>query len=288
MNGDPARPRVGAFAGEPVRPEFGFTPSTSGWLPPPRLELGTPDYGVDSPGVVLRAFGFAAATALVALAFGGIRPGGRSADAAAPLLRLASLAGAAYGGMRLAYAKRGKLVLRERLLGLIAWTGTERVLDVGTGGGLLMIGAAKRLTTGKAVGIDSWRQGDLTHNTRESAMRNAFFEGVVEKVEVRYEDARKLSSCTRNSFDVVFAAMTLRHIGDVAGRAAACKEIARVLKPGGTAVVADDAHVTEIKEALAGHGLEIVRDTRQLFRTYAYVRTIVAVKPRAGDASKPI
>jgi SAM-dependent methyltransferase len=206
MNGDPARPRVGAFAGEPVRPEFDFTPSTSGWLPPPRMELGVPDYGVDSPGLVLRAFGFATLAALAAVAAGGLRPA----------FSLASLAGAAFGASRLAYAKRGKLALRDRLLGLITWTGAERVLDVGTGGGLLMIGAAKRLTTGKAVGIDSWRQDDLTHNTRESAMRNAYFEGVVEKVDVRYEDARKLGTCTRNSFDVVFAVMTFRHIGDAA------------------------------------------------------------------------
>ncbi len=283
MNGDPARPRVGAFAGEPVRPEFDFTPSTNGWLPPPRLELGAPDYGVDSPGVVLRAFGFATATALTAIVAGAVRPGGRTAAALAPAFWLASLASAAFGAARLAYAKRGKLALRDRLLDLITWTGAERVLDVGTGGGLLMIGAAKRLTVGKAVGVDSWRQSDLTQNTRESAMRNAYFEGVVEKVDVRYEDARKLGTCTRNSFDVVFAAMTFRHLGDAAGRAAACKEIARVLKPGGTAVIADDAHGAEIKRALAAQGLEITRDTSELLRTYAYVRTIVAVKPRVEN-----
>ena len=40
----------------------------------------------------------------------------------------------------------------------IRWhlTGDEKVLDVGCGRGLLLIGAAKRLKSGKATGIDVW------------------------------------------------------------------------------------------------------------------------------------
>jgi arsenite methyltransferase len=37
----------------------------------------------------------------------------------------------------------------------------ENVLDVGTGQGLLMNGAAKHLTTGKSIGIDIWISKDL-------------------------------------------------------------------------------------------------------------------------------
>lgn len=36
----------------------------------------------------------------------------------------------------------------------IGWLEDESVLGVGTGLGLLMIGAAKKLTTGKSYGID--------------------------------------------------------------------------------------------------------------------------------------
>jgi len=36
---------------------------------------------------------------------------------------------------------------------LVSWQGNETVLDVGTGRGLLMIGAAKKLTTGKASAL---------------------------------------------------------------------------------------------------------------------------------------
>jgi arsenite methyltransferase len=39
------------------------------------------------------------------------------------------------------------------MLNIISWTGNEQVLDIGTGKGLLMIGAAKRLITGKSTGL---------------------------------------------------------------------------------------------------------------------------------------
>ena len=44
----------------------------------------------------------------------------------------------------LVYSKWGKFRHRDRMLNMIAWRGDEHVLDVGTGRGLLIIGAAKR------------------------------------------------------------------------------------------------------------------------------------------------
>jgi arsenite methyltransferase len=48
----------------------------------------------------------------------------------------------------------GKLRLRDRLLDTVAWRGDEQVLDAGCGHGLLLLGAARHLTSGRAIGID--------------------------------------------------------------------------------------------------------------------------------------
>src|SRR6478735_342540 len=71
-------------------------------------------------------------------------------------------------------SKIGKIRERDTYLNKIKWNGNERVLDVGCGLGLFLVGAAKRLSTGGAVGIDKWQQEDLSGNNageREIALR---------------------------------------------------------------------------------------------------------------------
>ena len=111
-------------------------------------------------------------------------------------------------------------------------------LDVGTGRGLLMIGAAKRLSTGKAIGIDIWSKGDLSGNSRDKTLRNVELEGVSDRVEVKSDDATAMQFPDA-SFDVVLSNLCLHNIPSREGRDRACREIIRVLKPGGTAVIAD-------------------------------------------------
>jgi len=47
---------------------------------------------------------------------------------------------------------------RDRLLDGLGLTGQENLLAVGCGRGLLLIGAARRLPNGRAVGVDLWSQ----------------------------------------------------------------------------------------------------------------------------------
>src|ERR1035438_8243568 len=81
-------------------------------------------------------------------------------------------------------SKVGKMRTREQLLDHITWKGSERVLDVGCGRGLMLIGAAKRLTTGSATGVDIWQSEVLSGNNPEAPLRNAKAEGVENRVKI--------------------------------------------------------------------------------------------------------
>lgn len=129
-------------------------------------------------------------------------------------------------------SKTGKLRQREVLLGAIKWRGDERVLDVGCGPGLLLIGAAKRATGGRAIGIDIWDKHVESKNSPSTTLRNAELEGVADRVEVQDGDARRLNF-EDESFDVVTVRAVLHHIKGEQERAQALKEMVRVLKKGG-------------------------------------------------------
>jgi arsenite methyltransferase len=124
-------------------------------------------------------------------------------------------------------SKIGKLRSREHLLRRITWTGEERVLDVGCGRGLMLIGVAKRLTTGMATGIDIWQTEDLSGNRPEATLENARREGVLDRIEVRTGDMRQIPFAD-NTFDVVVSRAAIHNLYETGDRAQAISEIARV------------------------------------------------------------
>ena len=152
----------------------------------------------------------------------------------------------------------GKILAARRLLDTVPWRGDEQVLDVGCGHGLLLIEAAKRLTTGRAVGIDVWSQKDQWHNSREATIETARDAGVLDRVEVRDADARELPFPDA-SFDVVVSSLVLHNIPGRHERLRAVREIARVLKPGGRVAIVDLAHTRSYARELEAAGLSEVR-----------------------------
>ncbi len=175
------------------------------------------------------------------------------------------------------YAKFGKFRHRDRMLNLMNWHGDEQILDVGTGRGLLMIGAAKHLTSGKAVGIDIWNEADLSGNRKENTLQNAELEGVASKIEIKDEDARKMSF-PDNSFDVVLSNLCLHNIPDKEGSRQACHEIARVLKPNGIAVLSDFKSNKLYEETFKNLGLKTELSFPNIFGTFPPLRILKVQK----------
>lgn len=216
-----------------------------------------PDYGIDAPGVVRNLLVTGAALILSGIVFPTIRLG----NITILWSRSAFWPGASclVGGLlMLLYAKWGKYRHRDRMLNMLRWRGDERVLDVGTGRGLLLIGAARRLTTGTATGIDVWSTKDLSGNSLERAQANVDIEGVRDKVDLKSNDARKLSFSDA-SFDVILSNLCIHNIPEAEGRAQACREIARVLKPGGTALISDFINTGSYQKTFAACGLKVSR-----------------------------
>jgi SAM-dependent methyltransferase len=217
-------------------------------------EPDRPNYGIDAPGVVRNLFLAAAAGLLVGVSgLLDLWPG----EALNPTLACMGLACAlsftATGLAMLWYSKFGKLRARERLLDQIAWRGDEEVLDVGCGRGLMLVGAAKRLATGKATGIDVWQGEDLSGNRPEATLENARREGVLPRVQVQTADMRRLPFAD-GSFDIVVSCAAIHNLYHRQDREQAIREIARVLKPDGQVLIADVRHLNEYAEDLEKHG----------------------------------
>jgi ubiquinone/menaquinone biosynthesis C-methylase UbiE len=158
----------------------------------------------------------------------------------------------------LIYSKGWKVHIRDRLLSGIPWRGDELVLDVGCGRGLLLIGAARRLTTGKAIGVDVWVRGAVSGNRPEATLRNAEMEGVSESVEVQDGDARRLPFSDA-SFDVVLSNFLVHEMNTRADREQVLREMARVLKPGGRIALVDFIFTGEAVRVLREHGVSDAR-----------------------------
>ncbi len=168
------------------------------------------------------------------------------------------------GASLMLFVRHQRSVLRQTVINSIPWRGSETVLDVGCGTGMLLNGCARKLTTGKAVGIDLWQEA--VGGTPDVLMVNARAEGVADKIGYQKMDARHLSF-EDGSFNVVVSSVALHHIGTSHEECEqAVAEMIRVLAPGGIISLADIAPMIEIAEpVIEQSGLRIARREQTRF-----------------------
>jgi len=154
-----------------------------------------------------------------------------------------------------------RLKARQEFLDGIPWRGNEAVLDVGCGNGILTMGAARCLTTGKITGIDIWTDGS-GDNRLDAFLENARIEGVADRVEIQNEDVRQLPY-GGESFDVIISGLTIHHLGFDTEKAIA--EMARVLKPGGWMAIYDEpSTIFYGAKLMRKYGLQVNKKTMDM------------------------
>lgn len=241
------------------------------------------NYGVDAPTFVAGIFIGGCACILIGLFFqiygGHLHPA---------LVISVFILGVAAGSIMLIDAvvmlwssKFGKLIERKRLILSLQLKGHETILDVGCGRGLLLIEAAKYLTSGKAIGVDLWHTGDQSGNTAEAALANARAENVAEHVEVKTGDMRSLP-IENESVDVVVSSLAIHNIQSREDRARAIEEISRVLRPGGSLALMDLAYQKEHITTLKRLGWSHVERSGLIFLIYPPVRVVYGTKPEGS------
>lgn len=163
--------------------------------------------------------------------------------------------------------------------GLAGAAEISAVLEIGSGPGELAVEVARRLPGGEIVGID------LAQAMIDRATERARAAGLDQRVRFELADAAALPILDA-SFDVAVSTLSLHHWSDPA---AVFTEIARVLRPGGVALIYDLRPFAytrrELEVFLAGGPFEGVHVEREPFDSgflAAFFVRIRLVRPSAA------
>lgn len=229
-----------------------------------------PDYGIDAP-VMQRNLGI---LGLLAVGMYFVWPQVGSYTLYLGIVLLAALVWLHWG------SRVGKLRLCESMLAALPWRGDEQVLDVGCGHGVLTVGAAKRLRSGMATGVDVWNEYDQAQNRPDRVIDNAKIEGVARFVQVKDGDARELPFADE-TFDIVVTSWAIHNIAVGTGREKAIREIFRVLKPGGWVGILDIEATDEYRREMENLGMANIDRSGPSFIFLMPTYRLIGQKPKS-------
>ncbi len=243
---------------------------------------GKPDYGVDAPNVLRNLFLFGALCIVLVFITPRVLHLGHIDFALHPMFAWTGSFLLVEASLFLLYVKFGKFRHRDFILSLHPWRGDEQVLDVGCGRGLLLAGAAKRLTAldvqGHATGIDIWSNVDMGGNSEAATLHNLQLEGIASRCTLVSAGAQEMPFAD-DRFEVIVSNLCLHNMYDRPTRLQAIHQIARVLKPGGIALLSDYKLTGEYAAELRKLGFNVDRRWGSWLTTFPPLRIVIARKP---------
>lgn len=244
-------------------------------------------YGVDSPFIVIAHYLIGTAALAGGAIWLAVADGALWRVLAVLLLLFAVVTLAECSGIVIS-GRYGKRRLWRGLLADLDLRGDERVLDVGTGSGQQLAAVAGRLTGGgHATGVDIWRAWDHSGNSEDRAVANMRAEGVADRTTLVTGDMRDLPF-PDGRFDVVISTLAVHNLPDPADRAAALREMARVLRPDGRLTLVDFWRTHTYPEHLRAAGCLDVAVSGLRFLPFPHVRVLTARRAPVGpDAAPP-
>lgn len=175
-------------------------------------------------------------------------------------------------------SKIGKQKESDRIIEMLNIKGHEKVLDAGCGRGLYLIKIAKKLTTGKSIGIDIWSR-DLSSNSRKNTLNNIKLENVNEKVEIKTANLA-LMPFENESFDIVISSFVINNILESEKRKKAITEIVRILKYNGEMCIIDMRNIEEYVEILKANNIQNITVTKT---KYLYPKSKIIIGRKKTD-----
>ncbi|TVY06853.1 class I SAM-dependent methyltransferase [Paenibacillus cremeus] len=176
------------------------------------------------------------------------------------------------GSWMLLYSTWIKLWHRRVILGEAGVRSGQRLLDVGTGRGLLAISAAA--LGAQVTALDKWSARDLSGNGQQALELNCRLEGTPQ-IRVMDGEAQRLPFADK-SFDAVVSHFVVHNIGSADDRELAILEMWRVLRTGGVLVLSDFGKTKEYEQLLASLTSDL--KIRRFWYTFPFSKLLVATK----------